>query len=132
MGDTAAFQLGTATNETTMPLPGLSKPKPAPKVTPLEDLVGQKIAMFEIQKKLAVGHTGMVFRANDTEHNPRWPSRSSGRRPRPTNRRCSGSSAMKTMMPIRHENIVQLHAAARRARIAGWPWNTSKARASRR
>ena len=70
MGDTELrFQLGTATNETTMPLPGLSKPKPAPKVTPLEDLVGQKIAMFEIQKKLAVGHTGMVFRANDAEHN---------------------------------------------------------------
>ena len=108
------FQCDVSPGDATLPPAGLSKPKPAPKVSPLEDLVGRKIAHFVVQEKLAVGHTGMVFRAQDTEHNRAvavkilWPETSTDESAVQRFIR-----AMKTMMPVRHENIVELYAAGK-------------------
>ena len=68
IGDTELrFQLEGAPEESTLVTPGLSKPKPRPKVAPLKDLVGQSLAHFELQELIAQGTTGMVFRAHDAK-----------------------------------------------------------------
>jgi serine/threonine protein kinase len=85
-----------------------------PGVTVLLGLVGKKIAQFEVQQKLATGCSGIVFRAQDTERDRPvalkvlWPDTvqdedAVGRFVR----------AMKTMLPIRHPNIVELYGAGR-------------------
>ena len=108
------FRLEGAADETTMARPGLSKPRPKPAVTPLQDLPGQKIAHFEIGAKLAAGSSGMVFRAQDAEHGRTvalkvlWPETSHNEEQVQRFVR-----AMKTMMPIRHPNIVELYAAGK-------------------
>ena len=113
IGDTELrFQLEGAKEETT--LAGLSKPKPSPKVRPLKDLVGQSLSHFRLEKVLAKGATGMVFLACDAEHD------------RPAAVKVLGPEysgdeqnkqrfvrAMKTMLPVRHENIVSIYAAGK-------------------
>jgi len=114
-GSELRFQLeGTPEASTLVEGAGLSKPKPTPKIIPLPELVGKKIAQFEIQKQLASGNSGMIFRARDGEHNRAvalkvlWPETSQDEDAVQRFVR-----AMKTMMPIRHENIVQLYAAGK-------------------
>jgi serine/threonine protein kinase len=113
-GTELRFQLEGTPAATPLATPGLSKPKPAPAVTPLEDLVGKKIAHFEIQKQLAIGSSGFVFRAQDGEHNRAvalkvlWPETSKDEEAVQRFVR-----AMKTMLPIRHANIVELYAAGK-------------------
>ena len=68
-GSELRFQLeGAPEASTLVEGAGLSKPRPAPKVTPLPELVGTSIAHFQIEARLATGNTGMVFRAMDAEH----------------------------------------------------------------
>lgn len=114
-GTELRFQLEGAPDASTLAEgAGLSKPKPAPKITPLEQLVGRQIAHFQIQARLAAGNTGMVFRAMDAEHDRTvalkvlWPETSKDDEAVQRFVR-----AMKTMLPIRHENIVQLYAAGK-------------------
>ncbi len=108
------FRLEGAEEDTTMLAPGLSKPKPAPKVAPLQDLVGKTLAHYEIREKLSVGTSGMVFRARDAEHDRAvalkvlWPETSKNDEEVQRFVR-----AMKTMMPVRHPNIVELYAAGK-------------------
>jgi serine/threonine-protein kinase len=70
--------------------------------------------MFEIRKKLATGASGMVFRAQDEEHSRTvalkvlWPETSKDEEAVQRFVR-----AMKTMLPVRHENIVQIYAAGK-------------------
>ena len=93
---------------------GPSGPQSATGITVLLGLVGKKIAQFEIEQKLATGCSGMVFRARDTQHDRPvamkvlWPDtvhdeEAVGRFVR----------AMKTMLPVRHPNIVELYGAGR-------------------
>jgi len=90
------------------------KPKPIPKVTPLKDLVGQSFAHFQLKKVLATGASGMVFLAHDSKDNRQaavkvlWPETS-----KQDDEMQRFVRAMKTMMPIRHENIIEIYAAGK-------------------
>ena len=83
-------------------------------ITALLGLPGKKIDRFEIQQKLATGCSGMVFRALDTQDSRTialkvlWPETSQDEE---SVRRFV--RAMKTMLPIRHPNIVELYGAGR-------------------
>ena len=83
-------------------------------ITAMLGLPGKKVDRFEIQQKLATGCSGMVFRALDTQENRTvalkvlWPETSQDEE---TVRRFV--RAMKTMLPIRHPNIVELYGAGR-------------------
>ncbi len=115
IGDTELrFQLEGVPDESTLARPGLSKPKPRPRVTPLKDLVGQSLAHFQFEEVIAKGTTGMVFRAHDTEHDrmvalkvlePEFAGDEENMQ--------RFVRAMKTMLPVRHENIVSIYAAGK-------------------
>ena len=115
IGDTEMrFQLEGALEESTLATPGLSRPKPQPKVTPLKDLVGQSLAHFQLEDVIARGATGIVFRARDAEHDrvvavkvlePAFAGDEENMQ--------RFVRAMKTMLPIRHENIVSIYAAGK-------------------
>lgn len=88
--------------------------KPTAKVTPLQDLVGQSLAHFRLDGIISKGHAGMVFKGYDTETDrvvavkvlaPEY-GQSEEEKQRFVR-------AMKTMMPMQHENIVQLYAAGK-------------------
>jgi len=85
-----------------------------PGVSVLLGLVGKKIAHFEIQQKLATGCSGMVFRAHDGKEDRTvalkvlWPDTAADDE---AVRRFV--RAMKTMLPIRHPNIVALYGAGK-------------------
>lgn len=115
IGDTELrFQLEGAQEQSTLVAPGLSKPKPQPKVAPLKDLVGQSLAHFRLEDVIARGATGMVFRAQDAEHDrvvavkvlePSFAGDEENMQ--------RFVRAMKTMLPVRHENIVAIYAAGK-------------------
>jgi serine/threonine protein kinase len=87
---------------------------PAPAAVSLAKLVGARIATFEIQAKVAVADSGVVFRAYDAEHNRTVALKV-------LNRKISQDEesvqrfvrAMKTVMPIRHPNLVQVYLAGK-------------------
>jgi len=88
--------------------------KPAPNIAPLLELVGKKIAHFAIQKHLATGTSGLVFRALDAKRDRLvalkvlWPEISQNEAAVQRFVR-----AMKAMLPIQHPNIVRLHEAGK-------------------
>jgi len=88
--------------------------EPAPGEASLSNLVGRKIATFEIQAKLAMGSSGVVFRAHDVKHGRAvalkvlWPEAAEDEESVQRFIR-----AMKTMMPIRHPNIVRIYMAGK-------------------
>ena len=108
------FQLEAVPDETTSIRPGLSKPKPRPKVAPVKDLVGESLGRFQLEEVIAKGTTGLVFRAYDAEHDrlaalkvlePQFAGDEENMQ--------RFVRAMKTMLPIRHENLVSIHAAGK-------------------
>jgi serine/threonine protein kinase len=95
--------------------PPAPPPKPAGAVEELEALAGRTLAHYEIINVLGKGQTSMVFFANDPEH---------GNRPVALKVLLPEFSkheedmqrfvrAMKTMLPLRHPNLVTLYAAGR-------------------
>jgi serine/threonine protein kinase len=115
IGDTELrFQL-EGVPEQAMPIrPGLSKPKPRPEVTPVKDLVGQSLSHFQLEEVIAKGTTGLVFRARDTEHDR--PAALKVLEPQFAGNEENMQRfvrAMKTMLPIHHENIVSIYAAGK-------------------
>jgi len=88
--------------------------KAAPQPVPLKQLVGQAIGPFAIKKLLATGQRGVVFLADDTAEHRQvalkvlWPD--VAQREDEIQRFVR---AMKTMLPIRHENIVQIYSAGK-------------------
>ncbi|MCL6502572.1 MAG: protein kinase [Pirellulales bacterium] len=88
--------------------------KAAPQPVPLKQLVGQAIGPFAIKKLLATGQRGVVFLADDTAEHRQvalkvlWPD--VAQREEEIQRFVR---AMKTMLPIRHENIVQIYSAGK-------------------
>jgi serine/threonine protein kinase len=91
------------------------RPKPKPTVLPLKDLVGQTLHNYRLEKIVSSSTSGMVFRAHDTEKDrvaavkvlTPDPSHSEEQKERFVR-------AMKTMMPIRHPNIVRLYNAGKK------------------
>ncbi len=83
--------------------------QPKPKPTALKDLVGQSMAHYRLDKIITAGSTGFLFKATDTEKNRTAavkvlsPDRTSTEEEKERFVR-----AMKTMLPIRHPNIVSL------------------------
>lgn len=115
IGDTELrLQLDAHGEQTTLvdqqPLPAAR----ALDAAPLEELVGQSLQHFQIQKVLAVGTTGMVFKGLDMQkERPAaikvlWPE--SSKREEEVKRFVR---AMKTMINIQHENLVQIYAAGK-------------------
>ncbi|HVA47850.1 MAG TPA: FHA domain-containing serine/threonine-protein kinase [Pirellulales bacterium] len=80
----------------------------------LKNLVGQSLAHFELKKVLASGNTGLVFLAHDSKADRPaavkvlWPEIS-----KQEDEMQRFVRAMKTMMPIRHENLVEIYAAGK-------------------
>jgi serine/threonine protein kinase len=91
----------------------LSGPK-AQGVTPLKDLVGQTFATYRLDKIITAGESGMLFKALDTEkQRPAAVKVLSPEMTSSDDQRERFVRAMKTMMPIRHPNIVRLYHAGK-------------------
>ena len=80
----------------------------------LAELSGRTLARFELGEPLGTGTTSMVFRARDTESGKTVALKVM----QPAYARSDDDMqrfvrAMKTMMPLRHPNIVTVHAAGR-------------------
>ena len=88
------------------------RPKPKPAILPLKELVGETLHTYRLEKIISSSNSGMVFRAQDTERDrvaavkvlTPDPGHSDEQKERFVR-------AMKTMMPIRHPNIVRLYNA---------------------
>ncbi len=114
-GTQIRYRLDDVADETTLGGQELVvPPKPQPKVKPLQKLVGEKLAHFRLEKFVAAGNTGMVFKARDEQQDrdaavkvltPDYMNQEEQRE--------RFVRAMKTMLPIRHPNIVQLYAAGK-------------------
>ena len=113
LGDTQLrYQLEQAPEESTLVgRPPVASKKP-PAAMPLRQMVGQSVAHFELQELLAEGASGLVFKAQDTQDNRTaavkilWPEQAGSEDSKQRFVR-----AMKTMLPVRHENIVAIYAA---------------------
>lgn len=106
------FQLAAAQDEATMMESSFGRPRPAPAVAPLERLVGQSFSHYELQDIIARGSSGMVYKARDADKDRTVAVKV-------LSPEYSGSDeqkerfvrGIKTMAPIRHDNIVRLYAA---------------------
>lgn len=98
----------------TMRLPGginqgVAAALPKPKTLALKDLVGQSFAHYRLDKIITAGSTGFLFKATDTEK-----SRTAAVKVLSPDRTSTEEEkerfvrAMKTMLPIKHPNIVSL------------------------
>jgi serine/threonine protein kinase len=84
------------------------------KVQELSDLVGQKLAHYDVNMVIGSGHSSMVFHATDTKDDrpvalkvlhPEFSSDDEEMQ--------RFIRAMKTMMPLRHPNLISLYAAGK-------------------
>jgi serine/threonine protein kinase len=86
---------------------------PAPPVSP-EALVGRTLAHYEIESILARGDSSVVFKARDTDDDQTVALKvlrpESARNPEAKRRFVR---AMKTMLPVRHPNLVAVYAAGK-------------------
>ena len=90
------------------------RPKPQPQIAPLKDLVGQSLARYRLDSIIAAGDAGMIFKARDTEKDRIAAVKVLT--PDPTHedeQRERFVRAMKTMIDVRHPNIVQLYNAGK-------------------
>ncbi|TWU07493.1 FHA domain-containing serine/threonine-protein kinase [Stieleria varia] len=91
------------------------RPKPQPKSKRLQDLVGESFADYRLDSIITMGNSGMVFKGTDTK------------RERPVAVKVLAPDfanseeqkerfvrAMKTMLPIKHPNIVRLYNAGKK------------------
>jgi serine/threonine protein kinase len=87
---------------------------PAPVAQGLEKLLGQSLANYRLDSVIARGSGGMVFKGTDTQNNK--PVAVKVLTPDPTHSEEQKERfvrAMKTMLPIKHPNIVQLYNAGK-------------------
>lgn len=105
-----------AANEPTIPHREQQPPIKSPKEThsTLKDLVGSMIQHYRIEEIVAKGNNGMVYRATDTKNNqpvalkvmpPTFAS--------DEEQKARFIRAMKTMMPIKHNHIVEIYNAGK-------------------
>jgi len=94
------------------PRPAASSPGSAP---PLAELLGQTLSHYHVGPILAVGQTGVVFHARDTKAD--LPVALKVLLPRLANdetRRGRFVRAMKTVLPLRHDNLIKVHGAGKK------------------
>lgn len=108
------FQLESATEQTTLIDNALNTPRPQSAVTPLKNLVGNTLAHYRLDKIIAKGTSGMVFKARDTRKDR--PAAVKVLAPEFTSddtQRMRFVRAMKTMIDVRDPHIVELFAAGK-------------------
>jgi serine/threonine protein kinase len=95
------------------------RPPPAPANLPadrMEELIGTRLARYQVGPLLAKGQSGLVFRSRDLKEERAvalkilWPELA--RDPKEVRRFVR---AMRTMLPLRHVNLVSLYGAGRSA-----------------
>ena len=90
-------------------------PPAAAPAASLVDLVGETIHEYRIEEIIAKGNNGMIFRATDTERD-----RACALKVMPPSfaaddeQRARFIRAMKTMMPIKHDHIVEIYNAGKK------------------
>jgi len=88
--------------------------KPAATGKDFFDLVGQKIHNYQVEREIARGNSGVIFKCRDTEKGRDialkvlWPELS-----KDSEEVQRFVRAMKTMFPVRHENLVRIYNAGR-------------------
>lgn len=91
------------------------RPKPKPKGKQLQDLVGETFADYRLDSIITMGNSGMVFKGTDTKRDR--PVAIKVLAPDLTNSEEQKERfvrAMKTMLPIKHPNIVPLYNAGKK------------------
>ncbi|HUG90241.1 MAG TPA: FHA domain-containing serine/threonine-protein kinase [Planctomycetaceae bacterium] len=114
VGDTElAFRVAAGHDQSTLVSAAELGARPKPAVAQdLSALIGQTIHKYRIERELAKGNTGAVFLARHTEQDTDvalkvlWPEISKNEEDMRRFVR-----AMKTMFPVRHENIVRIYNA---------------------
>ena len=82
---------------------------PPPKVPPLQSLVGKTLGPYRLDKIISSGNTGMVFLATDTETNQTVALKAlTPDLANSDEQKERFVRAMKTMLPIKHPNIIRL------------------------
>jgi len=109
------YQDDDVAEASTMAPPLTPTPKPSSGITDkLADLSGKTVSHFEVGPILAKGHTGVVFKARDTKENKDvalkvlWPEIS-----RVDEEMQRFVRAMKTMLPLRHPNLIAIYGAGK-------------------
>jgi len=96
----------------------LTFPHAAASEDDLAQLVGKKLHRYDIKREIARGQSGMVFVAEEPEKNRTialkvlWPEISKNEEEMQRFIR-----AMKTMLPIQHENLVRTYNAGKHGRF---------------
>jgi serine/threonine protein kinase len=99
--------------QTTLPPPSAAAPA-APPAERLTELVGRSLSHYEVGEVLARGHAGVVFGARDTQEDRvvalkvLWPEFAKN-----DDEMQRFIRAMKTMLPLRHPNLVALYGAGK-------------------
>jgi serine/threonine protein kinase len=82
---------------------------PLPKVPPLQSLVGKTLGPYRLDKIISSGNTGMVFLATNTESDQRVALKAlTPDLANSDEQKERFIRAMKTIMPIKHPNIIRL------------------------
>lgn len=112
IGDTRLrFVIGDVDAQSTLTSIGLMQSEPE-EFSEMPDLVGQKVHTYDVVQKLAEGRSSIVYKARDEEKNrdialkvlrPEYTSNEQDKQ--------RFLRAMKTMFPVRHENIVRIYNA---------------------
>jgi serine/threonine protein kinase len=110
LGDTEiSCRLGSQTDEQTMGARPPAAAALAPKIPPLQSLVGKTLGPYRLDKIISSGNTGMVFLATDTETDQRVALKAlTPDLAHSDEQKERFVRAMKTMLPIKHPNIIRL------------------------
>ena len=113
------FESAASSSSQTLVTPAESPARATPaNEDDLAQLVGEKLHRYEIKQEIARGQTGMVFLAEESEKNRSialkvlWPEISKNEEEMQRFIR-----AMKTMLPIQHENLVHIYNAGKHGRF---------------
>ncbi len=109
------YQLGGAVDEATLGgQQAVRRSKPPPQIAPLKQLVGQTFGPYRLDGIIAAGNSGMVFKATDTHtQEPAAVKVLTPDLAHQDEQRDRFVRAMKTMLDVRHPNIVRLRAAGK-------------------
>jgi serine/threonine protein kinase len=114
-GTQIQYQVEATPEASTIVVSSPQTPRPlAERSGQLAELVGQTLAHFRIDGSIARGQSGMVFKAQDTREDRAvalkvlWPEFSKNEEEMQRFVR-----AMKTVLPLRHPNLVALHGAGK-------------------
>lgn len=109
---TLRFVIGDVEAQSTLTSLGLGQSAEPEKFSDMPELVGQKVHSYDVIEKLAEGRSSVVYKARDNDKNrdialkilrPEYVSNEQDKQ--------RFLRAMKTMFPIRHENIVRIYNA---------------------